>query len=108
VTEGLLLVSPRIFSAYARQCADDGDPRDPTSGSDEAGLAKSIQRQVLRAGWHLRLDRGVNIVTYQVMRGTRPVAQLSGIVLRDPARLIRQVPPVNPRLLRLAAQVVAV
>ncbi len=64
-------------------------------------IGKSIQRQVLRAVWHLRADKGVNIQTYQVMRGNRPASRLSGVVIPNPARFVDPVPPVNPLLARL-------
>jgi hypothetical protein len=55
----------------------------------------------LRAGWHLRADKGVNILTYQVMRGDRAVSRLSGVVIRDPERFVKPLSPINPLLVRL-------
>jgi hypothetical protein len=99
VAEGMLLVSPRIFREFARQVpgASDGDP---TDGSAETDIGKPIQRQLLRAGWHVRAPKGVNILTYQVMRGDRAVSRLSGIVICEPGRFIDAVLPVNPLLVR--------
>ena len=67
---------------------------------EDQDIGKFIQRQVLRAGWHLRADKGVNILTYQVMRGDRVVSRLSGIVISDPGRFIDTVLPINPLLVR--------
>jgi hypothetical protein len=100
VEEGMLLVSPRIFREFAKRFGEDGS-RGPANAPGEPDIGKSIQRQVLRAGWHLRADKGVNILTYQVMRGDRAVSRLSGIVIRSPARFVNPVPSVNPVLARL-------
>ena len=100
VDEGMLLVSPRIFREFAKRFGEDGGC-DPANAPGESDIGKSIQRQVLRAGWHLRADKGVNILTYQVMRGDRAVSRLSGVVIRNPARFVKPVPPVNPLLVRL-------
>lgn len=100
VDEGMLLVSPRIFREFAKRFGEDGDC-DPANAPGESDIGKSIQRQVFRAGWHLRADKGVNILTYKVMRGDRAVSRLSGVVIRDPARFVKPVPPINPLLVRL-------
>jgi len=99
VDEGMLLVSPRIFREFAKHLGeDDGSP---ANAPGEPDIGKSIQRQVLRAGWHLRADKGVNILTYQVMRGNRAVSRLSGVVISNPARFVNPVSPINPLLVRL-------
>jgi hypothetical protein len=100
VHEGMLLVSPRIFREFAKRFGEDGGC-DPANAPGESDIGKSIQRQVLRANWHLRADNGVNILTYQVMRGDRAVSRLSGVVIRNPARFVKPVPTVNPLLVRL-------
>ena len=99
VAEGMLLVSPRIFREFARQFPEafDGDQTDVSGDTD---IGKPIQRQLLRAGWHVRADKGVNILTYQVIRGDRVVSRLSGIVISDPGRFIDTVLPINPLLAR--------
>lgn len=98
VDEGMLLVSPRIFREFAKHFGEDGGS--PANALGEPDIGKSIQRQVLRAGWHLRADKGVNILTYQVMRGNRAASRLSGVVIPNPARFVDPVPPVNPLLVR--------
>ncbi len=99
VDEGMLVVSPRIFREFAKRIDEDGGSTANAPG--ESDIGKSIQRQVLRAGLHLRADKGVNILTYHVMRGNRPASRLSGVVIPDPARFVDPVPPVNPLLVRL-------
>jgi hypothetical protein len=100
VDEGMLLVSPRIFREFAKRLTEDGESAEPNASGD-ADIGKVIQRQVLRAGWHVQADRGVNILTYQIMRGDRPASRLSGVVIPDPGRFIEAVPPANPLLVRL-------
>lgn len=100
VDEGMLLVSPRIFREFAKRFGEDGGC-DPANAPGEPDLGKSIQRQVLRAGWHLRADNGVNILTYQVMRRNRPASRLSGVVIPNPAQFVNPVPPGNRLLVRL-------
>ena len=100
VPEGMLLVSPRIFREFAKVHGEDG------TGTAAAGEAaqpgKAIQRQLLRAAWHVQADKGINILTYRVVRGGRPISQLSGVVIGDPARFVNPVPPANPVLVRAA------
>ena len=100
VDEGMLLVSPRIFREFAKRFGEDGGC-DPANAPGESDIGKSIQRQVFRAGWHLRADKGVNILTYQVIRGDRAVSRLSGVVIRNPARFVKPIPPINPLLFRV-------
>jgi hypothetical protein len=102
VPEGMLLVSPRIFREFATRFGDDGSSPAPAAGDPDIG--KSIQRQFLRAGWHRRAGKGVNMLSYQVVRGERAVSQLSGVVIPNPERFIHPVPAINPVLVRLSAK----
>ncbi len=92
--EGMALVSPLIFKQYARETG-------PEAQADIMGL--QVQREVLKAGWHLMVAaKGagkVNIVRYEVLgRGGVPVSKLSAVVLTAPDRFVLPVPPVNPVL----------
>jgi len=102
VPEGMLLVSPRIFREFATRFGDDRNGPAPAAGDPDIG--KSIQRQFLRAGWHRRAEKGVNILSYQVMRGEHAVSQLSGVVIPNPERFIHPVPAINPALVHLPAK----
>lgn len=102
VPEGMLLVSPRIFRVFATRFGEDG--HGPAAAAGDPDVGKSIQRQFLRAGWHLRTGQGVNILSYQVMRGELAVSQLSGVVIPNPESFVAPVPAVNPVLVRLPAQ----
>ncbi len=101
VAEGLLLVSPRIFRAFARACERDCDGSAGPSGN-EADRGKRVQREVLRAGWHLQEAGGVNLLAYEVRQRDRAVSKLFGVVIREPARFLAP-PPVNPALRRASA-----
>lgn len=101
VPEGMLLVSPRVFREYAMRVGE-GSRRvgqAPCPGKTDAG--KAIQLQVLRAGWHVRGPKGINMLSYRIMRADGSEARLSGVVIRDPERFVTPVPPVNPLLVRL-------
>lgn len=91
VNEGLLLASPRIFREFARNRAS----------SEPAGdAAKRVQCDVLRAGWHLRADGGVNMLCYERTRVGRSPTRIAGIVIRDPRRFIDPLPAVDTTLVR--------
>lgn len=102
VPEGMLLVSPRIFREFAKAHGEDGKGG-TTPDEDQPG--KGIQRQVLRAAWHARADKGVNMLTYHVVRGGRRISQLSGVVIEKPSRFVNPVPPANPVLVRATPSV---
>lgn len=104
VDEGMLLVSPGIFREFADRYGAVGHGGALAGAVGEPDIGLFIQRQVLRAGWHLRTDQGVNFLTYQVMRGKRVVSRLSGVVIPNPVRFVDPVPPVNPLLVRLAVK----
>jgi len=98
VAEGLLLMSPRVFRAFAKACKRGCDVRSPPADSD-AERAKWVQREVLRAGWHLQGLDGVNLLTYEVWQRDGVVSRLFGVVIREPARFLDP-PPINPALRR--------
>lgn len=100
VPEGMLLVSPRVFREFAKVHGEDG--RGTAAAEEAAQAGKGIQRQLLRAAWHVRADKGVNILTYHVVRGGRNISQLSGVVIEQPVRFVNPVPPANPVLVRAA------
>lgn len=100
VPEGMLLVSPRIFREFAKVHGEDG--KGTAAAGEAAQQGKGIQRQLLRAAWHVQADKGVNILTYRVVRGGRPISQLSGVVIEQPGRFVNPVPPANPVLVRTA------
>jgi len=94
VEEGLLLVSPGIFRAYVQH--------DGAGSSEKRDTAKRLQREVLRAGWHLRAEGGVNLLGYAWKQGGRADSRIHGIVIVDPRRFVNPVPPINSALTRVA------
>jgi len=93
VAEGLLLASPRIFREFAKQQV-------PGPGS-AADAAKRVQRQVLREGWHLRGDHGVNILCYGYRRSEPGATRINGIVMLEPQRFIHRLPAIDSMLVRV-------
>ena len=93
VEDGLLLASPGIFRAFIR--------RDGVGQAEPADAAKRLQREVLRTGWHLRTDGGVNLHGYAWRQDGRAAARIHGIVILSPSRFFDPVPAINPALVRL-------
>lgn len=102
VPEGMLLVSPKIFQAFA--CALRDEPanhgvRLPAAGGDPA---KWVQREVLRARWHLRARAGGDLHRYIYQGGRRDGVQVIGVVVPDPERFLGALVPQSDMLCRLA------
>ena len=101
VPEGLLLVSPRIFREFVAHRGNAVIPAGD-SGSEQGGdKVRSIQRELLRAGWHLQGEGGINMIAYRLMQGSRAVGRISGIVIRHPERFGIEVRSPNPALVRM-------
>jgi len=93
VEDGLLLASPGIFRAFVR--------RDGAGQAESGDAAKRLQREVLRAGWHLRADGGVNLHGYAWKQDGRAATRVHGVVILAPQRFVDPVPPINPALVRV-------
>lgn len=90
--EGMALVSPLVFKAYVAE-------QDSVKDSEAEAQALQVQREVIKAGWHLMGPGKTNILKYQVLgRGGVPVGRLSAVVLIRPDRWVMPVPPSNPVL----------
>lgn len=88
--EGMALVSPLVFKAYV---AD----QDELNDAEASAQAMQVQREVIKAGWHLMGPGKSNILKYEVIgRGNVPVGKLSAVVLIRPERWVLPVPPSNP------------
>ena len=96
VAEGLFLVSPGVFRAYAQA--------HPELLNKELGTArdwpgKAAQKAVCGAGWNRKGPRNKSVLTYQVVsREGAPVKTLNGVVVLQPERFFDPVPPANPHL----------
>ena len=93
VEDGLLLASPGIFRAFIR--------RDGAGQAEPGDAAKRLQREVLRAGWHLRADGGVNLHGYAWKQDGRAAVRIHGVVILAPQRFVDPVPPINLALVRV-------
>lgn len=93
VAEGLLLCSPRIFREFAKQ--------QMTGSEAVADAAKRVQREVLRQGWHMRADGGVNITSYEQRRSDRSTTRINGIVIGEPQRFIQPLSAIDSTLVRV-------
>ena len=98
VTDGLFLVSPGLFRAYAEA--------HPNASSAETGGAndwpgKAVQRAVCGAGWNRKGPRNKSVLSYRVIgREGKPGKTLNGVVVLHPERFFAPVPPANPHLQR--------
>ena len=91
---GMALVSPLIFREFARQ-----HPEAVDSSLPAEKLGNDVQREVLKAGWHLQAAAGANIHQFSVVkRGGIRTGRLSAVVLMNPSRWVHPVPPPNPSL----------
>ncbi|MBX9606537.1 MAG: TraI domain-containing protein [Gammaproteobacteria bacterium] len=93
VEDGLLLVSPRILRAFIQH--DGAGQEQPND------VAKRLQREVLRAGWHLKAEGGVNLHAYVWKQDGHPAERIHGIVILAPQRFFDPMPPLNPALVRV-------
>ena len=105
VNEGMLLVSPKIFQHFASVLGEEGMSPAATASRDKKDLGMDIQKQVLKAGWHVRSGKGSNILPYQVLRGGKPGASIFGVVIARPGRFVYPIPPANPHVVRAASSV---
>jgi integrating conjugative element relaxase (TIGR03760 family) len=97
--EGMLLISPRIFRHFAERFGEKGDGTPSNLAEDKLGTG--IQREVIKAGWHLLGPKKTNVHKYQVVRRNgKGGSQLSVMIIREPQRFIEPVPPANPHLAR--------
>ncbi len=91
-TEGMALVSPLIFKLFCREAEGETE-----AGAESRGL--QVQREVIKAGWHVMGPNKVNILRYSVIgRGNAVVGKLSAVVLVEPDRWVLPVPPANQAL----------
>jgi hypothetical protein len=100
VEDGMLLVSPAIFKAFAEKFGESGEGQadmDPAPEKRGAG----IQRDVLKAGWH-RKNAGTNIWRYQVVSRGVAGASLNGVLIEHPETFVSPVPAANPHLRKAA------
>jgi integrating conjugative element relaxase (TIGR03760 family) len=102
VAEGLFLVSPGLFRAYA-----DAHPAEPNAelGNAKEWPGKAVQKAVCGAGWNRKGPRNTSVLRYRVVsREGKPGKTLNGVVVLQPERYFAPVPPANPHLQPAPAQ----
>ncbi|NMG76842.1 hypothetical protein GPA25_18980 [Aromatoleum diolicum] len=98
VPEGMALVSPRIFRDFATLYGDDGNGAVQASCANDK-LGAGIQRQVIKARWHVVGAGNSNVHHYTVLgRGGKPVGKLAAVVIKHPERWVNPVPLPNPNI----------
>ena len=105
VNEGMLMVSPRIFEHFASVLGEKGITSAATASRDKKDLGMDIQKQVLKAGWHVRGRKGNNMLHYQVLQRGKSGASISGVVIARPGRFVSPVPPASLHVVRTASSV---
>ncbi len=100
VAEGLLLVSPGLFRRYLAKLVTDPahDPvTDPgTRPASDKDRLRRLQREVLKVGWHLRSDGGLNLHAYEWAQGA--LTPVHGLVVTRVQRLLQPLPAINDAL----------
>ncbi|HNH90642.1 MAG TPA: DNA-binding domain-containing protein, partial [Thiobacillaceae bacterium] len=92
--------SPRIFRHFAERFGEKGDGSPSTLMEDKVGTG--IQREVIKAGWHVLGPRKTNVHRYQVVRRNgRGGSTLSVMIIREPRRFVEPIPPANPHLVKV-------
>jgi hypothetical protein len=96
VAEGLFLVSPGVFRAYAQAHPELLDI-EPGTARDWPG--KAAQKAACGAGWNRKGPRNQSVLTYQVVsrEGAR-AKTLNGVLILKPERFFDPIPPANPHL----------
>ncbi len=92
VPEGLLLVSPGLFRAFLKRAS-----LEVTSTVDPL---KFLQREVLKLGWHLQSEGGLNLQTFEWKSGPRVGTKVHGVVITRTERLLSTAQPMNAALIR--------
>lgn len=106
VPEGMALVSPRTFRDFATLYGDDGNGAVHASCANHK-LGTGIQRQVIKARWHVVGAGNSNVHHYTVLgRGGKPVGKLAAVVIKHPERWVNPVPLPNPNIVTFSEKVV--
>jgi hypothetical protein len=93
VREGLLVVWPDAFRSFLEA---------QRSSVPALRSMQRLRQAVLDAGWHLESADGSGVHRYAWREDGRPAAMLEGVVITSPHGLLDPLPPINPRLVRIA------
>ena len=89
VNEGAALMTPGIFQDFAQS---QDNPSDWTA----------IQKKVLKKNWHVRDEKGLNVLKYQV-KGANKSTTVNVILFEDVSRIFEdsKPPSCNPHLMKV-------
>jgi len=90
VDEGVILITPGIFQDFAKTTDEEND--DWTA----------IQQKVLKKNWHVRGDKGLNVVKYQV-KGKNKQTTMNAVLFNDVSKVsgFKEPPASNPHLTKI-------
>jgi len=90
VDEGVILITPGIFQDFAK-----------TKDEENDGWT-AIQQKVLKKNWHVRNDKGLNVVKYLV-KGKNKQTTMNAVLFNDVSKVFgaKKAPVSNPHLTKL-------
>jgi len=90
VDEGVILITPGIFQDFAK-----------TLGEENYNWT-IIQKKVLKKNWHVRNDKGLNVVKYQV-KGHKKQTTMNAVLFNDVPKIFgaKKAPVSNPHLTKM-------
>jgi len=90
VDEGVILITPGIFQDFAKT---------KDEGNDDW---TAIQQKVLKKNWHVRNDKGLNMVKYQV-KGHNKQTTMNAVLFKDVSKVFggKEPPDSNPHLTKM-------
>jgi hypothetical protein len=90
VDEGVILITPGIFQDFAK-----------TLGEENFNWT-AIQQKVLKKNWHVRNDKGLNVVKYQV-KGHKKQTTINAVLFKDVSKVfgVKEPPASNPHLTKI-------
>lgn len=91
VDEGVILITPGIFQDFARS----------QENKDDASWM-AIQQKVLKKNWHIRGNKGLNVVKYQV-KGKSKQTTVNTILFQDVSKIfgLKEPPASNPHFTKV-------
>ncbi|WP_186237722.1 MobH family relaxase [Burkholderia gladioli] len=93
VSDGMLLVSPKVFKLFQREFGVDGEG----AGKDQEDGFAVVQSSFIKSGWAQRRGKKDYLHKY-VIEGGRAIKPLSCLLVPDPQRWFQPVPAANPVL----------
>jgi hypothetical protein len=90
VDEGVIIITPGIFQDFAK-----------TLGEENSNWT-AIQQKVLKKNWHVRNNKGLNVVKYQV-KGQNKKTSVNAVLFQDVSKAFgyNEPPACNPHLTKM-------